>query len=196
MTYREQLDLLLAGLHHLRMDAGERWVDLQALAKALAWDSPVDVLDAARFLENQGYIRADFRLGGAVAAELTPAGTMFLQDRGAEAERLTREAGDRLSAFCANQPEVHFSAAESVKEQPESQRRLALERVDRLVEALQRVGPPELVQDHLSDLQILRLELLKREPDRQVIDAKVHALSILALPLGPEARELVELLSV
>lgn len=122
----------------------------------------------------------------------------FVLARDEEWDRQTRvaEAARRLTAFSESRPDAPFSAASGLKDRPEIQRGLALERLERLAHLLERLGPPELVQDHLKDLEILRLELLKREPDRQVVDAKVHALSILALPVGPEARELVELLSV
>lgn len=190
MTYRQQLDLLLAALYELRTAHGVRWVDLQVLGRRLGMESPVDLLEAARFLTNQGYIRADIRFGGAVSAELAPSGTMYLQDRGAELERLLETVRPAVTGTAGE-----LSAATAEAGSPTADRAIALHLIERLRDRLRSIQPQERVQDHLVDVEILKLELQKRDPDRNVVDAKLHRLSTLALPLGEDVRDLVELLS-
>lgn len=48
----------------------------------------------------------------------------------------------------------------------------------------------------MDDLEILKRELGRTRPNREIIDNKLQALSTLALPSGHEVRELVELLSL
>ncbi len=189
MSYREQLDLLLAALLHLRESKGPLWVDLQALAGALGWDNPLDVIEAARFLEGQGYIRADLRIGGAVDAQLAPPGTMYLQDKGTLIEGLLEQAAAALEGR-------DFAAGKASDHPIQADRRLAFDKIEALRRQIERLSLDPALQDTLEDLETLKRELGRTRPNRDIIDNKLHALSMLALPIGHEMRELVELLSL
>ena len=187
MTYSEFIDLLLARLYDLdRQSDGEgAFGDLNALAGQL--NSPVPpawVADAGRVLEAQGLVRCAFGFGGTGFGEITGLGRLFVE----------RDQGSGIIRDYKNDPQKYFKISATGNDQQnvvgndlkstsevsiENQRQPAFEALSALQEKLQEeksLDPAEK-KDMSSDLNMVRLQLKRREPNRS-------ALAALLAPVG------------
>lgn len=117
---------------------------------------------------------------------------MYLQDMGAGLPLL----GQKVLAALGDGNLENFITGKPVEDPLRVDRRLAFEKIEALRQHIERLGLTDALRDSLDDLDILNRELERPRPNRELVDRKLHALAELALPLGYEVRELVELMSL
>lgn len=186
IKFSEFLDLLLASLHQLEAHEGAgKYFDLNKLAQMFTEKPPAQwVFDAAKVLESRKLCRCVFTFG-AIYAQLTGEGRLYVEEEGGSGiiQKFHQQPTQYL--LVGNQNQIVVGAPGGTVQTMmdiEQQRRPVFALLDEIEERLGQEASltEEEKQDLLSDLQALRNQLKKREPNRNVLAALLEPFSQVA----------------
>jgi hypothetical protein len=190
MKFAEFVDLLLMRLYEADQKSGSTSVDLNALVQDLKEPVPEDwTRDAAKILNSRGLADCMFTFG-AVHGSLTGAGRLFVEeDRGTGIIPQYKQSPDRFvhvvvsgSNHNVNLNVGGNSAAVTQSQTIEQERQPAFRLLDEAAEKLKgdRILADDERNELLSDIDALRTQLRRKEPNRPAIAAIMTPLSQIA----------------
>lgn len=203
LSFSQLVELLLAQLYTLEQEHGAgRFFNLNGIAASLKEDIPSKwVFDAGRVLESRGLATCIFTMGGPVEAELTGEGRMFVEERRDQGSGIISEYQKCPQNFVVVSGQGHqvvvTSPGARVSQSIQEARKPAFELVEEIREQLQAdaaLGPQEK-EDLLTDVETIRKQLEKREPNRVVLASLLEPLSQIASTAGAVAN-LIALINV
>lgn len=184
LTFSEFIDLLLTRLYELEQaEGGGVFYDLNEIADELKAEVPSQwVYDAGRVLETQGLARCLFAMGGYSAGMITGEGRLFVeQQRGSGIIREYRSAPENFVVVSGSGNQVTVGTRGNVHQSVsvETERRPAfdlLDEIQRLIESDVSLSDTEK-SDLLADVDVVRGQLKKREPNLPAVAAILDPLS-------------------
>jgi hypothetical protein len=204
MKFAEFVDLLLMRLYEADQKAGSTPVDLNALVQDLKDPVPEDwTRDAAKILNSRGLADCMFTFG-AVHGSLTGMGRLFVEeDRGTGIIPQYKESPDRFVrvTVLGNNHNVNVNvggnaASVTQSQMIERERQPVFQLVDEAATRLKSDGT--LTEDErkelLSDIEALRGQLKRREPNRPAIAAILTPLSKIT-SIATQIASLIKLLN-
>ena len=194
LTFSRFIDLLLALLYDLEQEHGtEKFFDLSSMAAALKEKVPPRwVFDAGKVLESRGLATCIFALGGRVDAELTGEGRMLVEQKREQGAGIVAEYLERPADYVVvGSPGA--AAARTIREERQPAFDL-LDRMEQEIDADSTLGPQEK-QDLRTDVDTLRKQLGKREPNRVVLASLLEPLSRVA-SIASSVANLITLINV
>jgi len=203
MRFAEFVDLLLMRLYEVDQKAGSTPVDLNALVQDLKDPVPEDwTRDAAKILNSRGLADCMFTFG-AVHGSLTGMGRLFVEeDRGTgiiPQYKANREKFVQVNVSGSNNNvnfnlgghQVSVNQSQTIEQEREGVFRLLDEAAGKLAE--DRALAEEERKEFLRDIDSLRDQLKRREPNRPAIAAILTPLSQVASIASQIARLIKDL---
>jgi len=195
LTFTHFVDLLLVRLYELEKELGpEKFFNLNAIAGQLREKVPTKwVFDAGKVIEARGLATCLFVMGGRVDAELTGEGRMFVEQRQEENRGIIGDYLRDPATFVVVSGQGHQadvgSPGATVSQSVREERRPAFELLDQVEEGIkaEQTLSPEEKKDLLVDLETIRRQLEKREPNRHVLASLLEPLSRVSSLAGPVA---------
>jgi hypothetical protein len=192
MRFSEFVDLLLATLYRQEEQTPGtgpgQYIDLNALSRQFKEPVPFQwVFDAAKVLESRALVRCMFTMRG-VLAQLTGEGRLYVEeDHGTGIIKQFKELPQNFVVVSGtgnqvvvggNQTEVHQSI--------EQERQPAFELLDEISKQLKQDATltSQEKEDLLSDVDMIRGQLKRREPNRPALAALLEPLSKVASIAG------------
>jgi hypothetical protein len=172
VSFAKLVDYLLWSVYvreQAHPEAAGAFFDLRESAKVLDEPPPPQlVYDAARVLETQGLIRAIFALGGYAAAALTGEGRLKVE------RELADEGGGSFAEFKSQKALLQrlqaVDAEPESEPDPEDERAPIFDALEHLSAAIGNLpSGHEEKQDLLADVETMRVQLRKHEPNAEVI---------------------------
>jgi hypothetical protein len=184
LKFSEFMELLLARLYDMeRSTRSMEYFDLNDAAQSLNVTVPKDwVFDAARVLEGRGLADTILTLGGGAHARLSGEGRLFVEEqRGTGIITKYHENPTPYVVVAGNQNQVGVGGEQQVRQTTsiEKEREPAFELLDEIRRKIaqdRELGQQEK-EDLLTDVESVRGQLKKREPNRTVLAALLQPLS-------------------
>ena len=201
--YKDILNYVLGMLYTLKIQGYTKLYNLGDILASLKY--PVNMFDLqqiARYLEAQGYIRAMYKLG-AIFVRITPMGMMYIEDnkeifyqfkkyfedvRNIDVEISINETDNLIIA--KTEREIRNPTPEEIKKD----RKNIFNKIDEII-ALIRNSWGVKGYDLEIDIIILKAELEKINPDKEIIGNKLSTIGNIDL-LRESYNELVLLLNI
>jgi hypothetical protein len=184
LNFSQFIDLLLARLYESeRQEGAGKFFDLRIIAKGMKSAIPDQwVFDAGKVLEAQGLAQCIFTMGGNVQAMLTGEGRLFVENnRGTGIIEKYWSAPGNYVVVTGSGHQVVVGKQRDVKQQMSivEERRPAfnlLEEIEKELRSDSSLSQSER-QDLLADLDMIRRQLNKKEPNRAALAALLEPLS-------------------
>jgi hypothetical protein len=204
LRFSEFVDLVLARLYELEQAHGPgRFFDLNAIASELREPVPrMWAFDAGKVLESRGLAQCIFALGGNCLAMLSGEGRLYVEgDQGTGIIKQYHEAPQNFVhiEIAGTNNQVSVAGDRSTVTQVstvEQQRKPAFDLLVEIEGGIVQDSSlaPQEKQDFLTDVQMVRSQLKKREPNRAALAALLEPLSQIASIAGLVAN-LIKLLN-
>lgn len=199
LSFTQFIDFLLWSLYSLEgvQGAGQLY-DLSQVNQQLL--VPLDhqlVIDAGKVLESRGLIRGVFALGGYVAAMLTGEGRLQVEHSVNDPDSFTAHLLDNPAEYVhwASPDEREKSAiAPPSDEEQRAPARAVLDELEQSIGAAAHI-PADEKDDLAADLQAIRAQLTKREPNLSVIATLLSDMESWSF-LKPQITKLTNLLFI
>lgn len=162
INYRELLDIILQILYKLKFRQNKAYHSLRDIVEGLKYPLDItDIYEAGKYLEAQGFIRPEFEFGD-VFAEITSAGMLYVE------EKLPKNGKtDKLLQHIDNISQYDEELI------PEFRKPL-LNQIDEMKDILKKNRRGK--SDVGKDLDILKIEIEKINPDMDVIETKLDSI--------------------
>jgi hypothetical protein len=182
-------DYIVGVLYSLKRKSQTGFFSLREIIENLDYPStPNEVFEIGKYLEAEGYVKADFRLGD-VFIEITPQGIVYIENKGANflptfEEFLKQKKG---------QEQVDKVASKLSAKSINDSKKPIIDKINIIIKYLSSV---EVLKesDIYIDAKILKLEIEKESPDKEVITIKIMNLENLT-GLRHQANELKDYFS-
>ncbi|MBI2373116.1 MAG: hypothetical protein HYV07_03875 [Deltaproteobacteria bacterium] len=180
-SFTQFADVILARLYATEQRDGSGFVDLGSLTQDLTGIPQFEwTFDAAKVLEARGLIRGLFTFGN-VFAELTGEGRMYVEEDRGSLKGLKESNSPVLIVSVGGSGNQVAVGAGNVSQAVtiEQERKTAFSLIDRIqkgIEADATLTTAER-QDFLADIDAIRGQLRKREPNRPALAALLESLS-------------------
>ena len=181
--FTEFVDLILARLYEAEQsNQGESFFDLNEIARGLKARIPEDwIFDAGKVLESRGLAQVTYFFGGGCLARLTGEGRMYVEEERGSVIRQYHQDPNQFVVVVgdSNQVAVTGTAGTVTQTAELKERRPAFEVLDRISEILQQDRSLEAKEKEelLADVEAVRGQFKKREPNRAAIAALLEPLS-------------------
>lgn len=186
LKYKDLYDYIIGVLYSLKKAKKTGYYSLREIVENLDQPStPSEVFEIGKYLEAEGYVKADFRVGD-VFIEITPQGVVYFEDKNVEFITKFEEYVKQKN----NQEKVDKVASKLSAESIQKSKKLALEKIDSIIRHLE-ASKGSMHSDILIDAKILKLEIEKENPDNEVVTIKIMNLESFA-GLKEESNELKE----
>lgn len=186
LKYKDLYDYIVGVLYSLKKDKKTGYYSLREIVENLEQPStPSEIFEIGKYLEAEGYVKADFRVGD-VFIEITPQGIVYFEDKSAEFITKFEEFVKQKN----NQEKVDKVASKLSAESIQKSKKLVLEKIETIIkhlESAKEINHPDV----LIDAKILKLEIEKENPDNEVVTIKIMNLESFA-GLKQESNELKE----
>ena len=176
LRFTQLVDLLLALLYDAEQQEGpDRFFDLVAMAQQLKQEVPFKwVFDVGKVLEARGLATCLSALGGAMHAQLTGEGRIYVEERlerGGVISDYFESRGEFLRPSGPDGRGALRPPGPPSSQTIEEQRRPAFELLDRIERQLRedKLLHPQVQQDCLGDVEAIRSQLRKGEPNMTVL---------------------------
>lgn len=196
LQFSEFIDLLLARLYELERLHGGGFVDLNAANHQLKQPAPTQwVFDAGKVLETRDFARCIFAFGGRCLAELTGNGRLFVEQQ-QKRPGIIRVYFKNPKKFRVSNGTSREGGLPSDAGNIQEERAPALRLVEQIQNQLQadRALPDPERESRLEDVEMIRRQLLKKDPNRPALAALLEPLSKVPSVAGLVAH-LVEMLN-
>jgi Mn-dependent DtxR family transcriptional regulator len=188
LKYKELYDYILGVLYSLKRKKESGFFSLKDIIESLGYNSsPSEVFEIAKYLEAEGYVKISSSLGD-VFVEITPNGIVYIEEKD---ENFMSTFEEFLKK---QQLERNFDriASRLSKSKIQQSRKTIIDKVDQLIKYLN-AHKIFKKSDIFTDMKILKLELQKTDPDKEVVSIKVAKLETLS-ELRDQSLELKEYL--
>ncbi len=156
--YSKSLDMALRVLYNLKSDKGDNYYNLNQIIHNLdPAFSRSDMLEIGKYLEAQGYIKAEFKFGE-VFANITSSGMVHIEDNPQEKD-LSNLSG-KVSSY-----------DEQSEEELKKPIFALLDKMESILKK-KRLNSTDIGRN----LSIIRIELERENPDIDIIDIKIKSL--------------------
>ena len=168
LKYKDLYDYVIGVLYELKKTGQTGYFSLKEILENLRQNSTLtEIYGIGKYLEAEGYIKAEFSLGD-VFIEITPSGIVYLENKGE----------DFLRRFEDFQKEEKNQTRKTVTKLTEKSiiesRKPLLGLINQVINIL---GNSELKDSDLHlDAKILKLEVEKINPDKEIIQLKTSNL--------------------
>ncbi len=159
MSYRELLDIVLNLLYKLKFQRGGRFYSVSDIVNSLNYPLDLtDIIEVGKYLEAQGYIKAEYVFGD-VFAGITSSGIVHIEERLEETPKT-----DEFS-----------NLIEKISEYDENSILRFRKPLYRLIDKMKTIlkNKKRGKTDVGKDVDILKLELTKINPDMEIIEQKI-----------------------
>lgn len=186
LKYKDLYDYIIGVLYSLKLKKQTGFFSLREIVENLDYPStPNEIFEIGKYLEAEGYVKADFRLGD-VFIEITPQGIVYIENK----EETFLPTFEEFIKQKNEQAQVDKIASKlSTKSMHESKRPI-LEKINAIIKYLGSVKALKNSDLHI-DAKILKLEIEKENPDKEIISIKIMNLETLT-GLRQQANELKE----
>ena len=186
IKYKDLYDYIVGFLYALKRKNQTGFFSLKDIIINLDYSStPNEIIEIGKYLEAEGYVKADFRLGN-VFVEITPQGIVYIENK--EANFLA--TFDQYLEQKKNQTQVDKVASKLSLKSIQDSKVPIIEKINSIIKYLSSV---KILKDSdiLMDAKILKLEIEKENPDKEIISIKILNLEHLT-GLRQQANELKE----
>ncbi len=169
MKYKDLLNYIIAYLYKVKRANLWRYVDLSMILNLLAYPATKDDLrDMVNYLEAVGYIhKVDGTIGGFLIA-LTTKGMIYYEDfEESYIEQIEKTFEEKGINRDLEQADITKDPAEEAKKN-------LVNEIERLISLFSE--KISIDKDLISDLEILKIEILKRSPEKEIIHMKLDNL--------------------
>ncbi len=160
INYRELLNIILRILYELKFERNKEFHSLTDIVNALEYPLDItDIYEAGKYLEAQGFIKAEFEFGD-VFAEITSSGMLYVEEK---LQKISK--ADKLLGIINN---ISQYDENSILEF----RKPLLSQIDRMKNILKKNKRGK--SDVGKDVDILRMEIEKINPDMDILEIKIN----------------------
>jgi hypothetical protein len=186
LKYKDLYDYIIGVLYSLKLKKQTGFFSLREIVENLDYPStPNEIFEIGKYLEAEGYVKADFRLGD-VFIEITPQGIVYIENKDdtfmLTVEEFLKEIND--------QDQVDKIASKLSTKSIHDSKKPIIEKINGIIKYLGSVKALKNSDLHM-DAKILKLEIEKENPDNEVISIKIMNLETLT-GLRQKASELKE----
>lgn len=171
LKYIDLYDYILGVLYSLKRKNENGFFSLSEIVSNLDYPATDnEIIDIGKYLEAEGFVKAEFQLGD-VFLEITPRGIIHIETK--EAQFLPD-----FEAFIEKkklEKKFEHIASKMTKKSIDKSRKPIIERVNQVISYLNEQKAYKHSDGH-SDAKILKLELQKIQPDREVLMIKLENL--------------------
>lgn len=200
MRFSEFVDFLLVRLFELERTQGAGgYFLLNDIAKELKEAIPVAwVVDAGRVLEARRLATCALQIGGHVRAQLTGEGRLFVEEERGAVKKVREElahiivTGSNNQIAVAGGNQINLTQTLGIEKEREPAFRLLAE-IEAFLKGDKSLGDDSRA-DYLTDLEMVRAQLRKREPNRSALAAILEPLSQVT-SIATKIADLVRLLN-
>jgi len=189
LKYKDLYDYIIGVLYVLKRNSQTGFFSLREIVENLDYPStPNEIFEIGKYLEAEGYVKADFRLGD-VFIEITPQGIVYIENK-EETFLPTLEVYFKQKN---EQAQVDKVASKLSTTSIHDSKKPIIEKINVIIKYLSSVKALKNSDLHI-DAKILKLEIEKENPDKEVITIKIMNLETLT-GLRQQANELNEYFS-
>lgn len=186
LKYKDLYDYIIGVLYSLKRKGQTGFFSLREIIENLAYPStPNEIFEIGKYLEAEGYVKADFRLGD-VFIEITPQGIVYIENK----EENFLPTFEEFLKQKNEQAHVDKIASKLSTKAIHDSKKPIIEKTNAIVKYLASVKALKNSDFHI-DAKILKLEIEKENPDKEVITIKIMNLETLT-GLRQQANELKE----
>lgn len=184
IPYKKVLSYIVGILYDLKKEGQDGYFSLRDILNVLKYPfTSADLLDIAKYLEAQGYVRSLYVLGGP-SVQIAPRGLLFVEEQ----PGLIAEIEAHIKTARPRQQTGSKTIEELMQE-----RKPIFEVLDKIIADLkEKLGPQG--NDAIQDASVLRAELHKSQPDATLVSHKMNALAEIDF-LRPQHRTLSDLIN-
>lgn len=191
MNYMDLLNYILLFLYKMKIvDRRTGFMNMATIIREFKYPaSPNDLFEITKYLESLGHIRAIYTLGNAFA-EISASGIVLVE------RELINKLPDLEKLIPAYFPEAikPEDITNPTEEQIQADRKPLLDFIEDWKKMInEKLGVSG--KNYISDLEVLKLELGKLEPDKDIIAIKLRSLSQITITRHLYSK-LVEMLNI
>jgi hypothetical protein len=186
LKYKDLYDYIISVLYSLKRKNQIGFFSLREIIINLDYPAtPNEIFEIGKYLEAEGYVKADFRLGD-VFVEITPQGIIYIENKEENFFPTFEEFLNQKSEKNQIEKIVSKLSSKSIHES----KKPIIEKINLIIKYLGSVNALKNSDLHI-DAKILKLELEKEKPDKEIITIKIMNLETLK-GLRQQANELKE----
>lgn len=186
LKYKDLYDYVIGVLYSLKRKNNTGFFSLREIIENLAYPStPNEIYEIGKYLEAEGYIKADYRLGD-VFIEITPQGIVYIESK----EENFLPTFEQYVIEKSNQDHVDKIASKLSNKSITDSKKPIIEKINLIIKYLSSIKALKNSDLHI-DAKILKLEIEKERPDREIISIKIMNLEQLT-GLRQQANDLKE----
>lgn len=186
LKYKDLYDYIIGVLYSLKRKNQTGFFSLREIVENLDYPStPNEIFEIGKYLEAEGYVKADFRLGD-VFIEITPQGIVYIENK----EETFLPTFEEFIKQKNEQAQVDKIASKLSSKSIHDSKKPIIDKINAIIKYLGSVKALKNSDLHI-DAKILKLEIEKENPDKEVISIKIMNLENLT-GLRQQASELKE----
>lgn len=186
LKYKDLYDYIIGVLYSLKRKNQTGFFSLREIVENLDYPStPNEIFEIGKYLEAEGYVKADFRLGD-VFIEITPQGIVYIENK----EETFLPTFEEFIKQKNEQAQVDKIASKLSSKSIHDSKKPVIDKINVIIKYLGSVKALKNSDLHI-DAKILKLEIEKENPDKEVISIKIMNLENLT-GLRQQASELKE----
>lgn len=186
LKYKDLYDYIIGVLYSLKRKNQTGFFSLREIVENLDYPStPNEIFEIGKYLEAEGYVKADFRLGD-VFIEITPQGIVYIENK----EETFLPTFEEFIKQKNEQAQVDKIASKLSTKSIHESKKPIIDKINAIIKYLGSVKALKNSDLHI-DAKILKLEIEKENPDKEVISIKIMNLENLT-GLRQQASELKE----
>ncbi len=186
LRYKELYDYIVGVLYSLKLKHQTGFFSLGEIIETLGYPvTPHEIFDIGKYLEAEGYVKADFRLGN-VFVEITPHGIVYIEDK----EENFLPTFEQYIEKNKNKAQIDKVVSKLSKDSISASKKPILDRITKIIKYLGSIKAFKNSDLHI-DAKILKSEIEKESPDKEVITIKITNLEQVT-GLQQQANELKE----
>ena len=186
LKYKDLYDYIVGVLYSLKRKNHTGYFSLRDIIINLDYPStPNEIVEIGKYLEAVGYVKADFRLGD-VFVEITPRGIVYIENKEADFLPTFEQYLEQKNG----QAQVDKVASKLSNKSIHNSKLPIIAKINVIINYLGSVKVLKNSDLHM-DAKILKLEIEKENPDKEIISIKIFNLEQLA-GLREQANELKE----
>ncbi|TDX02191.1 hypothetical protein [Dinghuibacter silviterrae] len=168
LKYKELYDYIVSVLYELKRKGQTGFFSLSEIVDNLNYPAtPSDIYDIGKYLEAEGYAKANFNLGDAYV-EITPQGIVYIENK----EESFLPTFEEFLQKKAKHAEIGKVASKLSDKSLVKSRKPIVEKISNIVQYLNSHAVYRNSDFH-KDAKILKLEIEKINPDKEVVIMKL-----------------------
>jgi hypothetical protein len=186
LKYKDLYDYIIGVLYSLKRKNQTGFFSLREIVENLDYPStPNEIFEIGKYLEAEGYVKADFRLGD-IFIEITPQGIVYIENK----EETFLPTFEEFIKQKNEPAQVDKIASKLSSKSIHDSKKPIIDKINAIIKYLGSVKALKNSDLHI-DAKILKLEIEKENSDKEVISIKIMNLENLT-GLRQQASELKE----